>query len=69
MINRLKAQAAKLGANGIIPVGHENHSAGSKGSGYAVANGNTATGIGVSSNIMVKDGKGVAIYVPPDDGE
>jgi hypothetical protein len=67
VINRLKQEAAKLGANGVLLSGVGNQSSGSIGTGFgsATANGNTAygSGIGISSNINTKTGNGVAIFV------
>jgi hypothetical protein len=69
VIRRLKEEAAKLGANGVLlsGVGNETTGAVSTGFGSANANGNTAfgTGFGLSSGINQKTGQGIAIYVPP----
>jgi hypothetical protein len=68
VIARLKEEAAKLGANGVLLQGVGDQSAGSVSSGYsqATATGHSAyaSGIGISGNIMIKAGSGVAIYVP-----
>lgn len=68
VINRLKAEAAKLGANGILLQGVSDQSGGSVSSGFgqAHASGNTAygSGVGFTGNVMIKAGSGVAIYVP-----
>jgi hypothetical protein len=70
VINRLKEEAAKLGANGILLQGVGDQSGGSvsTGVGQASAYGNhaTATGIGFSGNIVQKAGSGIAIYVEPN---
>ncbi len=69
VIQRLKEEAAKLGANGIILEGMSDQQTGSigGGSGSASASGNTAVGVGVggSLGIFKKTGQGRAIYVPP----
>jgi hypothetical protein len=68
MIDRLKAQAAQLGANGVLLESAGDQYAGSVGTGFgsATAAGNTATstGFGVSGGVFIKSGKGLAIYVP-----
>jgi hypothetical protein len=70
VIQRLKAEAAKLGANGILLNGVGDVAAGSvsSGVGNATAYGNSATavGFGVSGTVFVKSGSGLAIYVEPD---
>ena len=67
VIERLKDEAAKLGANGILLQGVSDQSAGSVSTGYAqaTATGHSAyaSGIGFSGNVMIKAGSGVAIYV------
>jgi hypothetical protein len=66
-IERLKQEAASLGANGILLQGVGDQSAGSVGTGFgtATASGHTAygTAFGVSGNIFIKAANGVAIYV------
>lgn len=59
VIERLKDEAAKVGANGILLSGMGSQNVGSVGTG--TYNGNTA--FGVSSGIMQKAGSGMAIYV------
>jgi hypothetical protein len=70
VIIRLKQEAAKLGANGILLNGVSDQAAGSVGTGFgsATASGNTATGFGFGSSgtVFVKSGSGLAIYVEPD---
>lgn len=70
VMKRLKAEAASVGANGIILQGFDTRYAGSVGSGFAsaTASGNSAygTGFGYSSAQTSKEGKAVAIYVPAD---
>lgn len=67
VIARLKEEAAKLGANGVLLQGVGDQSAGSVSTGYAQASSTGhsayASGIGISGNIMIKAGSGVAIYV------
>lgn len=69
VISRLKIEAAKLGANGIILEGFSDRQTGSIGSGVgsASASGNTAVGVGVGGSLGIykKTGHGEAIYVPP----
>jgi len=70
VIRRLKAEAAKLGANGILLNGVSDQATGSVNSGFgsATASGHSAIGFGVgtSGTVFVKSGGGVAIYVEPD---
>jgi hypothetical protein len=70
VINRLKEEAAKLGANGVLLQGVGDQSGGSisTGFGQASAYGNHATagGIGFSGNVVQKVGSGIAIYVEPN---
>jgi hypothetical protein len=67
VIERLKEQAAQLGANGVLLNGVSNQSAGSisVGSATSTAYGHTATafGTGFSAPIMLKEGSGMAIFV------
>jgi hypothetical protein len=67
VIARLKEEAAKLGANGVLLQGVGDQSAGSVSTGYAqgTATGHSAyaSGIGISGNMIIKAGSGVAIYV------
>lgn len=59
VIERLKAEAAKVGANGILLSGIGSQTVGSVGTGTY----NSNTAFGVSSGIMQKAGSGMAIYV------
>jgi hypothetical protein len=59
VIQRLKEEAAKIGANGILLSGLGSQSAGSVGT--ASLNGSTA--FGVSAGVFHKSGSGLAIYV------
>jgi hypothetical protein len=70
VIQRLKEQAAKLGANGIILEGMSDRETGSLGggSGSTSYSSNSAVGVGVggSLGIFKKTGQGRAIFVPPE---
>jgi opacity protein-like surface antigen len=59
VIQRLKEEAAKIGANGILLSGLGSQSAGSVGT----ASFNSNTALGVSAGIFHKSGNGIAIYV------
>jgi hypothetical protein len=67
-IGRLKEEAAKLGANGILLQGVQDQQSGSIGSGVGSSSygGNSAVGVGVggSFGIYNKVAHGTAIYVP-----
>ena len=69
VIERLKEEAAGLGANGILLEGVGDEQVGTVGTsfGSATATGNTAhsSGFGVSTVAFMKTGKGLAIFVPP----
>lgn len=69
VLRRLKEEAAKLGANGVLLQGVESVSGGSVSTGFGQASysGNHAfgTGIGFSGDVMHKAGRGVAIYLAP----
>jgi hypothetical protein len=69
VIGRLKEQAAKLGANGVILEGFSDRETGSLGTGVgssSVSN-NSAVGVGVGGSLGIykKSGHGRAIFVPP----
>jgi hypothetical protein len=70
VIERLKIEAAKLGANGVLLQGVGDQAVGSVGTGFgsATASGNSAIGVGFGSSAAVfqKSGSGLAIYVFPD---
>jgi hypothetical protein len=70
VIQRLKEEAAKLGANGILLNGVSDQATGTVGTGFGTATGygHTATGVGfgASGTVFVKSGSGLAIYVEPD---
>ena len=67
-IARLKQEAARLGANGILLQGIEDQQSGSIGTGVGNSsfNGNTAIGtsVGGAFGIYNKAAKGLAIFVP-----
>ena len=69
VIERMKNDAAKLGANGILLEGVGDKATGSVGTGVGTATGvgHSVLGIGVntSGTVFVKSGTGIAIYVPP----
>ncbi len=66
VIKRLKEQAAKLGANGVLIQGLGDRPGGSVGIGFGAASTNSGVGVGTSSASYQKAGSGVAIYVPPN---
>jgi hypothetical protein len=69
VIERLKAQAAQLGANGVILEGLTDAQTGSIGTGVGSESysrsSSVGVGVGGSLGIFKKTGKGEAIYVPP----
>jgi hypothetical protein len=70
VMERLKSEAASLGANGILLNGVGDQAAGSVGTGFgsATASGHSAFGIGIGSSATTfqKKGDGLAIYVEPE---
>lgn len=70
VVERLKAEAAALGANGIILQGTRSEYGGSVNTGTANAtvSGNSVygTGFGTSAAIVHKAGTAIAIYVPTE---
>ena len=70
VLNRLKEEAAKLGANGVLLQGVGDQPGGSVSTGFgqagAYGNGGYASGIGLSGNVTHKVGSGIAIYVEPN---
>lgn len=62
-VQRLKIEAAKYGANGVLIQNIGDRYAGSVGVGNAWASGNSAWGIGSSAATYNKAGAGLAIYV------
>jgi hypothetical protein len=73
VIERLKDQAAEVGANGIIVEGFSDRETGSLGSGGESdsASHNSAVGVGVSGSVGLfkKTGRARAIYVAPRAAE
>jgi len=69
VVERLKEEAAKLGANGILLQGISDQQVGAVGTGFgtATASGNSAFGVGFGSSTAAyqKAGNGMAIYVQP----
>jgi hypothetical protein len=69
VIERLKKEAAKLGANGILLHGVGDQSAGSVGAGVSTETNSPHSpyglGFGASAFFFQKSGEGVAIYVEP----
>jgi hypothetical protein len=69
VIEKLKEQAAKLGANGVVLEGFSDRQTGSLGTGVGggSASGNSAVGVGVGGSLGIykKNGQGRAIFVPP----
>ena len=70
VINRLKGEAAKLGANGILlqDVGDQAVGSGGVGVGTGLSGGRGSVGLGFSSSDTkyAKSGRGLAIYVEGD---
>jgi hypothetical protein len=68
VIQQLKEQAAKLGANGIIFEGFQDSQSGSIGAGGASgsSSGSSAVGVGLGGSLGIykKTGQGEAIFVP-----
>jgi hypothetical protein len=69
VIQRLKVQAAQLGANGVVLQGFTDRQTGSMGTGVGSDSysGHTAVGVGASTSfgIYKKTGEALAIYVSP----
>src|ERR1700721_935774 len=69
VIEGLKEQAAKVGANGVILEGFSDSQTGGGGSGASSVSvsSNSAVGVGVGGSLGIykKTGHGVAIFVPP----
>ena len=69
VIERLKLEAAKLGANGVILEGFSDAETGSLGTGVGSGSysrsSSVGVGVGASLGLFKKTGKGRAIYVPP----
>lgn len=71
VVERLKVEAAQLGANGIILGEVTDRQTGSVGTGVGQNSysGNSSVGVGVGGSLGIykKTGKATAIYVPPDE--
>ena len=71
VVERLKIQAAQLGANGVILGDLADRQTGSIGTGVGSDSysRNSAVGVGVGGSLGIykKTGKGTAIYVPPGE--
>jgi hypothetical protein len=69
VVEGLKVEAAKIGANGIILEGFSDRQTGAVGSGVGSSSvsSNSAVGVGVGGSLGIykKTGHGRAIYVPP----
>jgi hypothetical protein len=69
VVGRMQAEAARLGANGLILEGFDQVQTGSIGSGLGSdsysAHGTVSLGLGAFVGIFETSGKGRAIYVPP----
>jgi hypothetical protein len=69
VVERLKIEAAKLGANGVILEGFQDSQTGSIGTGVGSDSysSHSAVGVGVGGSLGIykKTGHGDAIYVPP----
>jgi hypothetical protein len=69
VIEGLKEEAAKLGANGVILQGFSDRETGSLGTGVGSSSvsSNSAVGVGVGGSLGIykKTGQGMAIFVPP----
>ena len=63
VIERLKNEAASLGANGIVLQGLDDQARSTVG---VATSGRTATAVGVSSGVFSKSGTAIAIYVPTE---
>jgi hypothetical protein len=70
VIERLKKEAARLGANGVLLHGVDSRSAGSLGAGVSTESetGHSPYGLGFGTSVFLsqESGSGVAIYVEPD---
>ena len=65
VVQRLKEEAAKLGANGVLLQNIEDRQSGSVGIGVGGGSGNVGVGSGGGFATYQKAGNGVAIYLPP----
>ncbi len=67
LVERLKEEAAKVGANGLLLREMGNEAPGSLGVGTGTRIGVGGIGIGVSAPLSRKRGSATAIYVPEDE--
>jgi len=69
-IARMKEEAAKLGANGVLLQGVEDRQSGSVGTGVGSSSyspgSSVGVGLGGSFGLYSKAANGIAIYVPPE---
>ncbi len=63
VVRRLKEEAAKLGANGVLLQGTANQSSGALGTGVGGFGGAVGVGVGTSIELERKVGRGLAIWV------
>jgi hypothetical protein len=72
VIKRLKTEAAKLGANGVLLQGIGDQASGSLGTGGGTesysSGGSVGGGVGIGIGLSRKAGGGTAIYVEPESG-
>ena len=68
VIERLKNEAASLGANGIVLQGLDDQQGGAVGvdSAHVASSGRAATAVGVSTGVFSKSGTAIAVYVPTE---
>jgi hypothetical protein len=68
VMERLKEEAASLGANGILIQGIGSASRGAVINNYGNVSGGSYIGTGIAVRVMVKEGSAIAIYVPEQPG-
>lgn len=66
VVKRLKAEAARLGANGILLDAMGDQAARSIDPQYTLGPSNSVLATGKSTTVLIKKGGGLAIYVEPD---
>jgi hypothetical protein len=68
VVRRLKEEAGKLGANGVLLEGISEESGGAigadVGTGYEGPRGTVDVGVGASTLMLQRHGRGIAIYLP-----
>jgi hypothetical protein len=68
VVRRLKEEAGKLGANGVLLEGISDESGAAigadLGTGYQAPRGTIDVGVGTSTLMLVRHGSGIAIYLP-----